>query len=51
MNTDYIVIKQPVITKSIFIDALAFDIRFIIPHMHAKIPHRANHLQNMDTGS
>ena len=36
--------KTPVITNSIFIDALAYDIHHIMPEMQAKIPARVSQL-------
>lgn len=42
MQTDYVTTKTPIITSSIFIDSLAYDVCFLLPEMQAKIPARVN---------
>jgi hypothetical protein len=46
MQTDYCTTKTPIITPSIFIDSLAYDVCYMLPEMQAKIPARVNLLND-----
>ena len=46
MQTDYVTMKTPIITSSIFIEALAYDMCYMMPEMQAKIPARVSLLND-----